>query len=43
MHRCLTALLVTLFGVIVAGNVMQIEPGGLLATVDHLVYATPEL
>ena len=43
MHRCLTALFVALFGVIVAGNVMQIEPAGLLATVDHLVYATPEL
>jgi hypothetical protein len=43
MHRCVTALFVTLFGVIVAGNVAQIEPAGLLATVDHLVYATPEL
>jgi hypothetical protein len=43
MHRCLTALFVTLFGVIVAGNITQIEPGGLLATVDHLVYAAPEL
>jgi hypothetical protein len=43
MRRWLTALLVALFGVIAAGNVTQIEPGGLLATVDHLVYATPEL
>ena len=43
MHRCLTASFVVLFGVIVVGNLTQIEPGGLLATVDHLVYATPEL
>ena len=43
MQRCVTALLVTLLGVTAAGNVTQIEPAGLLATVDHLVYATPEL
>ena len=43
MHRCVIALFVTLFGVVVAGNVTQIGPGGLLATVDHLVYATPDL
>lgn len=43
MHRCLTASFVTLFGVIVAGHVTQIEPGGLVETVDHLVYATPDL
>ena len=40
---CLTALFVALLGAIVIGNAAQIEPGGLLATVDHLVYATPEL
>ena len=43
MQRCVTALLVTLLGVAVAGNVTQVEPARLLATVDHLVYATPEL
>jgi len=43
MRRCLTALFVALFGVIEIGNGAQIEPGGLLAKVDHLVYATPEL
>ena len=43
MHRYLTAWFAMLFGVIAAGNVTQIEHGGLLATVDHLVYATPEL
>jgi hypothetical protein len=43
MHRCLTTVFVMLFGVIAAGNVTQIGSGGLLATVDHLVYATPEL
>jgi glyoxalase-like protein len=43
MNRCLTAWFAMLLGVIVAGQVTQIEPGGLLATVDHLVYATPEL
>lgn len=43
MHRYLIAWFATLFGVIAAGNVTQIEQGGLLATVDHLVYATPEL
>lgn len=43
MHGCLTAMCVTLLGVIVAGNVTQVGPAGLLATVDHLVYAAPEL
>jgi len=43
MNRCLTASFVMLFGLIGAGNVTQIGSGGLLATVDHLVYATPEL
>jgi glyoxalase-like protein len=43
MNRCLTAWFAMLLGVIVAGQVTQNEPGGLLATVDHLVYATPEL
>ena len=43
MHRCLTALFVVLFGVIAICNATQIEGGGLLKTVDHLVYATPEL
>jgi glyoxalase-like protein len=43
MHRCLTAWFAMLLGVIGAGQVTQIEPGGLLAKVDHLVYATPEL
>ena len=43
MQRCVTASLVTLLGVAVAGNVTQVEPARLLATVDHLVYATPEL
>lgn len=43
MHRGLTASLVTLFGVIVAANVTQIGSAGLLAAVDHLVYATPDL
>lgn len=36
-------LFVTLFGISTADNVSQGTPGGLLATVDHLVYATPEL
>ena len=43
MHRCLTAWFVVLLAVTVVGNVRQVEPGGFLATVDHLVYATPEL
>jgi hypothetical protein len=43
VRRCLTASFVTLFGVIGAGNVTQIDSVGLLATVDHLVYATPDL
>jgi glyoxalase-like protein len=43
MRRCLTASFVTLFGVIGAGNVTRIDSVGLLATVDHLVYATPDL
>ena len=43
MHRCLTALFVTILGVVVVGHGTQIPPGGLLATVDHLVYATPDL
>jgi len=42
MHKCLIALLVSLFGVIVAGNA-QSRSDALLATVDHLVYATPDL
>jgi Glyoxalase-like domain len=43
MHRCLTAWFAMLLGMTVAGHVTPIEPGQLLATVDHLVYATPEL
>ncbi|MBI4886785.1 MAG: VOC family protein [Acidobacteria bacterium] len=36
-------MFVALSGVIVAGSVPQVEPRGLLAAVDHLVYATPDL
>jgi hypothetical protein len=43
MQTYLTAWFAMLFGAIAAGNVRQIEQDGLLATVDHLVYATPEL
>jgi hypothetical protein len=42
MHKCLIASLVALFGATVAGNV-QIASNALVATVDHLVYATPDL
>lgn len=40
--RCLIALLAALFGATVAGQV-QIASTALVATVDHLVYATPDL
>jgi hypothetical protein len=43
MHTCFTAWFAMLLGVTIAGHVTPIEPGQLLATVDHLVYATPEL
>jgi glyoxalase-like protein len=43
MVRCVMVLFVTLFGMSPAANVNQGKPGGLLSTVDHLVYATPEL
>jgi len=43
MHGALAALLVVLFGAMVAGDVRQTGRSGLLATVDHLVYATPDL
>jgi glyoxalase-like protein len=43
MYACLAASFVALFGVMVAGNVTQIGSGGLPGTVDHLVYATPDL
>lgn len=41
MHSRLIALLVSLFGATVAGNVQN--GSALLARVDHLVYATPDL
>jgi len=34
---------VTLFGMTLAGKVYQVGPSGVLSSVDHLVYATPEL
>lgn len=43
MHRCLMVVFVTLFGISTAANVNQGKPSDLLSTVDHLVYATPEL
>ena len=44
MNRHLIASAVILAGMMpAAGIVAQIRSGGLLATVDHLVYATPEL
>ena len=43
MNRWQVAWLVMLFGGAMAGGVVQTQPSGLLATVDHLVYATPEL
>lgn len=43
MQRWLIASLLILFGAIVAGNVLQIQSDGLLAVVDHLVYATPDV
>jgi glyoxalase-like protein len=43
MYACLAASFVALFGVMVAGSVTQIGSGGLPGTVDHLVYATPDL
>ncbi|HEY5618458.1 MAG TPA: VOC family protein [Vicinamibacterales bacterium] len=43
MHRCLMVSFVTLFGMTLAGKVYQVGPSGVLSSVDHLVYATPEL
>jgi hypothetical protein len=43
MDASLAAPLVALFVVMAAGNATQIESGGLPGTVDHLVYATPDL
>lgn len=43
MNRLLVAWLVMLLGGAMADSVAQTPSSGLLATVDHLVYATPEL
>lgn len=43
MHRCVIMSCVTLFATAAAANVRQAASGSLLSTVDHLVYATPDL
>jgi Glyoxalase-like domain len=43
MNTHLTMSFVTLFGVVVAASVYQVESADVLSRVDHLVYATPEL
>lgn len=43
MHGRLMVSFVMLFGIMLAADVNQVAPGGLLSTLDHLVYATPEL
>jgi hypothetical protein len=43
MHRCFIASCVALFTMTVAASVPQVASGNLLSTVDHLVYATPDL
>jgi hypothetical protein len=43
MNRLVMASLVTLIGLTPAGHAMQRSSDGLLAKVDHLVYATPDL
>jgi hypothetical protein len=43
MHPCVIASCVALFATTVAANVQQVGSGGPLSSVDHLVYATPDL
>jgi hypothetical protein len=43
MRRRCIVWCVVLFATSAAGNVLQVTSGSLLSTVDHLVYATPDL
>jgi hypothetical protein len=43
MNRYLTASCVALAALMATGNARQTASGGLLTTIDHLVYATPDL